>query len=82
MYSYKHPHNYFAMPSRGIARALFGLKNAAGKTALSSIDTNGTSIFGQMTLTEYKQEALKHHDYAVQLRQTINDIDKQIQGLG
>lgn len=69
------------MPSRGIARALFGLKNAAGKTALSSIDTNGTSISGEISLIDNKKELLKYHDYDIQLRQTKNDINKQIQGL-
>ena len=42
MHSYKHPHDYLARLDRGIARALFGLKNRAGGVALNSIDTNGT----------------------------------------
>jgi hypothetical protein len=67
MHSYKHPSDYLARLDRGIARALFGIKNAAGKTVLSSIDTNGTSIFGRLSLIDFKQHALKNHDYSLQL---------------
>lgn len=75
MHSYKHPSDYLARVDRGIARALFNIKNAAGQTALSSIDTNGTTIEGAMSLLEVKKEALKYHDYRLQLQQSINDLD-------
>lgn len=77
MHSYKHPNDYLARVDRGIARALFNIKNYFGSVALSSIDTNGQRITGQIGLAQHKIDVLPYHQRAIELKQTILDLQQQ-----
>ena len=69
MHSYKHPNDYLARFDRGIARALFALKNRAGNVAYNSIDTNGTRYQGEISLREHALDAAKTHQNRLGLEQ-------------
>lgn len=78
MHSYKHPNDYLARLDRGIARALFGLKNRAGNVAYNSIDTNGTRYQGEVSLRQHALDAAKVHQNRVGLEEyKLNLQDSQ-----
>jgi len=76
-HSYDHPYDLLGRFDRWYARRLFDIKNAAGATVLSSIDTNGNSIAGNVDLSEYKLRLANNHDYVLQVKQSIKDLEQQ-----
>lgn len=59
------------------ARALFNIKNYFGNLAINSIDTNGNRIAGEIGLMQHKLDALPYHQKAIELDQTIMDLEEE-----
>ena len=60
-----------------MARALFGIKNYFGNIAINSIDTNGSRIVGEIDLMQHKLDALPFHQKAIELDQSIADLEEE-----
>ena len=60
-----------------LARILFNIKNYFGNTAINSIDTNGNRIAGEIGLAQHKQDALKYHARAVEIDQSIMELEEE-----
>jgi hypothetical protein len=60
-----------------MARALFGIKNYFGNLAITSIDTNGERIAGEVGLMQHKLDAIPYHQKAIELDQAIMDLEEE-----
>lgn len=58
-------------------RKFFDIKNWIGSVVTSSIDTNGTSIQGKISMNELRKQAADAHDEVLDLQASIETIKKQ-----